>query len=75
MRWVGEIAEPDEHIADDRAGQRNRDRDSEDGMRQGQRVEVSIVQKEEARGKAPDQGEDGQDGIGLDGRAKRWPPQ
>lgn len=64
---VGEVAEADAHVAGERPGQGDGDGDAEDGVRDGEGIEVAIAKEEEAGGESPDEGDDGEDGVGQVG--------
>jgi len=64
VRTVGEVAQSNPHIVVDRTGDRQGDRDTEDRMRHGQRVDISVLKKKQAGSETPDQGHWRQDGVG-----------
>ncbi len=61
---VSEVAAADTHIVIQRARNGDGDGDSKDGVRNGQGIEVAVAEKDETRGKAPDQGDRGENGVG-----------
>ena len=67
---VGEVAQPDAHIVVHRRWNGDGERDSQDGVRQGQRIEIAIVEKEQAGGEAPKQGDGHENGAGQMGRGE-----
>ena len=69
-RMISEIAKANPHVANDRAGHANRKSDAQDGVRDGQRIEVAVAQKEEARCETPDERADRQDRVGQVGERK-----
>lgn len=61
---VGEVAEADAHVADDRVGEGDGEGDAEDRVGDGQGVEVAVAQEEQAGGESHDEGHGGEDGAG-----------
>jgi len=53
MRVVLEVAEADAHVAMDAVRDGNRDAHAEDDVRQGQRIEVAVAEKEQAGQRSP----------------------
>jgi len=67
---VGEVAEANAQVADDVDGDGRRERDAEERVGEGERVEVAVAQEESAGDESPDQGEGGEDGIRQMGQGK-----
>lgn len=61
---VPEVAEADAHVAADRAGNRDGDGDSEDGMHQAQGVEVAVAKEDHAGRESPDERDNGEERVG-----------
>ena len=63
VRGIGEIAEANPHVADDRTWDGNGDGHAEDCVRNDERVQIAITQKVKAGHQPPDDGDYGQDRI------------
>ena len=67
VRGVGEVAQADSHVSRDWAGDSHRKGDAEDRVREGERVKVTVMEKELAGRETPDEGDYSQDGVGQMG--------
>lgn len=56
---VVEIAEAYSHVADDGIGESDGEGDAEDGVGDGERIEVAITKEEQAGGEAEAEGDEG----------------
>ena len=61
---VGQVAEADAHVMVYRSRNGDGDGDSHDGVRNGQWIEIAVLKKEQAGGKAPYQCDRCEQGIG-----------
>jgi hypothetical protein len=64
---VGKVAEADAHVVTDGAGDGESYRDAKDGVGDGQGIEVTVAEEEEAGGESPEGGDGGEDGVGQVG--------
>ena len=67
---VSEIAQPDAHVMVHRGWNRDGERDAQDGVRQGQGVEIAVAEKEQAGGESPKQCDGRENGAGHMGRGE-----
>jgi len=70
MRRIGEVSIAYPHVAYDRAGHGDGESDSQDGVGDGQRHQVTVAQEEQAGRVPPDEGSHGEDGVGKVGERK-----
>ena len=64
VRVVGQIAEADAHVVVYRPGNRHGHGDAEDGVGDHQRIDIAVAEKKQAGGKAPDECDRHEHGIG-----------
>jgi len=67
---VSEVVQPDAHIMVYRRRNGDGERDSQNGVHDGQRIEIAIVEKEQAGGQSPKQGDGRENGAGQMGRGE-----